>query len=383
MTTNATGIAGIIKQPQMLREEDSIRKAAAVIGSGDGSSAIVRLSIGGLGVVTEREIAAYLASADMAQEGAAVGQIAKRLDTFISDHSDPAQVAKLFADSGPDLLPVIDNYGVLRGVVFRRDLIALMTGSLRPPSVGGLATPLGVRLTSGNYASGASDLGMALTGVAMMAMVIAATLMVYGLDWLIRYGFHSFPAVKAMIPSSYVPTIETVWEYVGTALSAVLMMLMIRFSPLSGYHAAEHMTVHAIETGEDLTPEAVRRMDRVHPRCGSNLLAAAAIFIIITDRLGTDMGVVIALIAVLAGWRQVGALMQKFITTKPPTEKQLASGIAAGRELLAKYQANPGKEVTGFKRLWNAGFLQAASGWIAISLILMGLSWLFHVKIPI
>ncbi len=383
MTTNTAGIAGIIKQPQMLREEDSIRKAAAVIGSGDGASALVRLSVGGLGVVTEREIAAHLASADMAQDGAAVGQIAKRLDTFISDRSDPAQVAKLFADSGPDLLPVLDSYGVLRGVVFRRDLIALMTGSLRPPSVGGLATPLGVRLTSGNYASGASDLGMALTGVAMMAMVVASIMMVYGLDWLIRYGFHSFPAVKAMIPISYVPTLEITWAYVATALSAVLMMLMIRFSPLSGYHAAEHMTVHAIETGEDLTTEAVRRMERVHPRCGSNLLAAAAIFMLITNRLGTDVGMIIALVAVLAGWRQVGGLMQRFITTKPPTDKQLASGIAAGRELLAKYQANPGMEVTGFKRLWNAGFLQAASGWVVVTLLLMGLGWLFHFDIPI
>ncbi len=33
------------------------------------------------------------------------------------------------------------------------------------------------------------------------------------------------------------------------------------------------MVVHAIEEGEDLTLEKVRPMPRVHPRCGTNLVA--------------------------------------------------------------------------------------------------------------
>jgi uncharacterized protein YqhQ len=33
--------------------------------------------------------------------------------------------------------------------------------------------------------------------------------------------------------------------------------------------------VHAIERGEPLLAESVRAMPRVHPRCGTNIVAAA------------------------------------------------------------------------------------------------------------
>lgn len=375
-------IAGIIKQPQMLSETDSVRKASALIASGDGVSAVVRLAGGALGYITEREIAGRLAS-DPTHGTSPVGQSATRFDTYISDQADVVQVAGLFSQSAPDILPVVDQFGTLRGVVYRRDVIALITGTLKPPSVGGLATPLGVRLTSGNHWAGANDLGMALTGVVMMGMVIVATAAILGLEWFAGYVAGAYPGLVAWIPQAYLPFMRQSWSYLSTGVATVLMLLMVKWSPLSGYHAAEHMTVHAIENGEDLTPENVRRMERVHPRCGSNLLAAAAIFVMITDRLGTETGVLVALVAVLVGWRQLGAWMQRFITTKPPTEKQLMSGLNAGRQLLARYQSNPGREVSGFKRLWNSGMMQAAAGWIVVSVILVGLSKLLNFNIPL
>jgi uncharacterized protein YqhQ len=39
------------------------------------------------------------------------------------------------------------------------------------------------------------------------------------------------------------------------------------------------MVVHAIERGEPLVLEVVRRMPRVHPRCGTNLVAGIALFL--------------------------------------------------------------------------------------------------------
>ena len=147
------------------------------------------------------------------------------------------------------------------------------------------------------------------------------------------------------------------------------MLFLLRLSPLAGYHAAEHMTVHAIEAGETLTPDNVRRMPRVHGRCGTNLLAAAGVFLIITTRVHSELAVLFALIVVVVGWRAVGSWLQYFVTTKKPTEKQLANGVAAGNALLARYHERPNYQVYGFDRIWNLGFLQTASGKLSVGFI--------------
>lgn len=38
------------------------------------------------------------------------------------------------------------------------------------------------------------------------------------------------------------------------------------------YHGAEHMTIHALEHGDPLTPDQVRRYPTAHPRCGTEFL---------------------------------------------------------------------------------------------------------------
>jgi uncharacterized protein YqhQ len=38
------------------------------------------------------------------------------------------------------------------------------------------------------------------------------------------------------------------------------------------YHGAEHMTIHALEAGDPLTPEAIRKYPTAHPRCGTEFL---------------------------------------------------------------------------------------------------------------
>ena len=149
----------------------------------------------------------------------------------------------------------------------------------------------------------------------------------------------------------------------------------MRLSPLSGYHAATYDR-HAIEAGE-VRPDAVRR-SCVHPG-GTNLLAAVGITII-TERLGTGFGTLMALLVVVLGWRTVGGWMQYFITTKNPSEKQLAAGVAAGNQLIERYQERPNFHLTGFDRIWKMGFVQTMSGMAAVS----GLLWLLrgYIRIP-
>ncbi len=73
-----------------------------------------------------------------------------------------------------------------------------------------------------------------------------------------------------------------------------------------GYHAAEHMTIHAYEDGSDLTVSDVLRYPRAHPRCGTAFLLTVVVFsIVIFSLLGpmplaTRLGVRLLLVPVLA-----------------------------------------------------------------------------------
>ena len=57
-----------------------------------------------------------------------------------------------------------------------------------------------------------------------------------------------------------------------------------------GYHGAEHMTIHAFEAGVGLTPEAVERYPREHPRCGTAFLLTVAVLSVLLFSLLPPMG---------------------------------------------------------------------------------------------
>jgi len=48
------------------------------------------------------------------------------------------------------------------------------------------------------------------------------------------------------------------------------------------YHGAEHMTIHALEAGDPLTVDAVRRYPTAHPRCGTEFLVVVILVSIVT-----------------------------------------------------------------------------------------------------
>lgn len=47
------------------------------------------------------------------------------------------------------------------------------------------------------------------------------------------------------------------------------------------YHGAEHMTVHAVEHGDMLNPETIRKYSKAHPRCGTAFLLTVMVVSII------------------------------------------------------------------------------------------------------
>lgn len=48
------------------------------------------------------------------------------------------------------------------------------------------------------------------------------------------------------------------------------------------YHGAEHKSIFAYESGEELTPENATNYTRLHPRCGTSFILIVAIFAILT-----------------------------------------------------------------------------------------------------
>lgn len=265
------------------------------------------------------------------------------------------QIAELLNDSHRQTLPIVDQYGIFQGIVSRQDAFGVLCGTMRPQSVAGLATPLGVYLTTGYLRAGASSFGLFLTGVVMILTWFAAALSVYGFAWLVQA---TSPLPLLAILQS--PPIGT-YNWMDVIRSALLLaqfpvfLILFRLLPITGYHAAEHQVVHAIENGEPLDPEVVYQMPRVHPRCGTNLVVAVAVFMMLVERVPAQLAVLSTVLVVIFAWRSIGGFVQYYVTTKPPTEKQVESGISAGRSLLEQYRKNPSYRGSELQRIWNSG----------------------------
>jgi hypothetical protein len=152
---------------------------------------------------------------------------------------------------------------------------------------------------------------------------------------------------------------------------------LIRLSPVAGFHAAEHQTVHAIEQRLPLTVACIRHQPRAHPRCGTNLVALLAIVQLVVlacaDLAAWDLPLVLTLGLGLAlpTHRRLGFIFQQLVTTKPASSPQLKSAIKAATEVLAAWQT--GVPVSRGRRLWRTGLLQVFLGATLTTLLLAGI----------
>jgi CBS domain-containing protein len=261
-------------------------------------------------------------------------------------------------------LPVIDGNGTYRGMISRADVVAALGGQIRPPTVGGMATPLGVWLTDGRLQGGAPPLGLFLSG-----LTLAACFFVSHLALLL-----AFAAINkewaAMFVSGRIGALSeggNAFNLLVTGFQGFLFLLTLRLTPMAGIHAAEHQTVWAMERGLDLTPENVAQMPRAHPRCGTNLMALVGLVTIMLQHAPSYSSTTILLILVFTffGWRQFGTFLQMYLTTRPPSKKQLESGIKAGREIMEKYQGQPRAMPPLALRLLNSGMALSILGMMA------------------
>ena len=283
----------------------------------------------------------------------------------------PAAEALRRFDLNPhEPLLVVDGHRRLLGVVTPADLVPRIRPQPRPPAVGGMATPFGVYLTTGAVSAGPNKWALVATGALMFGLIAAGN----GLAYLTGNALE-----PQRLPS-------TVLEAIVAFITFGVFLLGLRLLPLSGTHGAEHQVVHAIERGEELAPNVVARMPRVHPRCGTNFAAAAILFLSIFESplpIGSDVRFLMAALATFFLWRPLGSALQRWITTKRPNAKQLEGGIRSGKQLLERYVVAENTMPTIQSRIWNSGMLQVMFGSLLMYGIIVGIAALLGYSIAL
>ena len=336
----------LMQPAELLSSDDSLGRAASVLRRATGAFVPVVENGRLLGAVTEERMAALLAAGCGLTDS--VAQAVDRCVLTIPPYAPGAEALQRLIETGVPALVVVDDAGRVMGLVEASDLYPRRTFQPALSPVGGMATPFGVHLTAGVTSAGVPHLALVSTGVLMCSLLV----------------------VSILVTEAVVMRMETLrWavHYAGTVngvLPFALFLLGMRLLPISGIHAAEHKVVHAIERGEELTPEVVRRMPRVHPRCGTNLAVGATLFLgLATSRWADESTrLIVAGVVTLFFWQRLGALLQLYATTKRPTDRQLAMGIRAGKELLENYKNARTWMPTLCQRIWHSGMLHVIAG---------------------
>ena len=259
------------------------------------------------------------------------------------------------SDRSLDWMIVVDQRREPVGIVTPSRLFEIGGSREFHGKVGGMATPFGVYLTNGIVSGGASKWALVATGALMSLIFHLAGYIVIGVQNILPLSVQNSSAFLAVAQASWM----------------VIFFICLRLLPLSGTHGAEHMVVHAIERGEELKPDIVSRMPRVHPRCGTNLAVGAMLFLGIMSATvvpDTELRLLIATLTTLLLWQPLGAILQKFVTTKKPNDRQLLDAIGAGQQFLGNAGQGKIARPSILSRLAMSGLFQVLAGGMAVAL---------------
>lgn len=358
----ATPIGALTRHDVALDPVDSLSRAGHIFRENPGWQLPVVEDGRLVGVVTDVALARTLASgADWKEPVSSI--MLPAVDT-IEPTATGAEALRRLSDLGLSHLFVVNADGYYFGAVGVSDLMELPAEPPRPQLVGGMATPFGVYLTNGDLRAGASGFALVCTGFLLFVLFVLADYIGMG--------------VASRVPQFADTPAGVFW--LRNALPLVLFLLSFRLLPIAGIHAAEHMAVHAIERGEPLELEVVKRMPRVHPRCGTNIATGVSLFVGIHQIHWIpyeELRVMTAAIVALFGWRTIGSLVQKYITTRPPTDKHVLMGIRSAKELLDKYAVERGAYPGMGHRIWASGMLHAMAGSLIAGSIYAAIEYAF------
>jgi CBS domain-containing protein len=381
ITQQAQPVRHLARTAPILSAEDTLGHAAEVMRSHHLGALAVSAEGRVIGLIREDDLLQPLSESPEGARLLRVGEFAVGDPVTVPGSATPTQALRALQWSGSAALPVIEEDGFYQGMISRSDLLEYWAGDLKPSRIGGMATPFGVYLTGAGLRGGVSDTALYLTGAMMGLLVIGLQLALPFLFGAVQNATGWPVAALADSPAAGLGNWMDVAGIFVRALPYLFFIVLIRLTPVAGYHAGEHQTVWAIERGEPLVPEVVARMPRPHPRCGTNLVTGMIIFDVVRN-VDPYWGPYLAMIAALLFWRRLGHYVQLYFTTRPATPKQLESGIKAGKELLEKYRQNPGGPAVEplVVRLWNLGLLKILLGYGAVTILL---SLIFGSAVPL
>ncbi len=360
-----------------------------------------------IGWISEERLTEVLLEGGAAAQQQQVGEVMGPVPAVLAANDSLEQALALFQATGAGILPVVWVDNRYHGCLTRTDALFGRSGKIpTPPRIGGMATPLGVYLTTGVVRGGVGDIALMLSGVVMVCMLwLAQTLVAFGS--LLGYRLSGIVLLNNIFviletdKFAGSPQAEMTVTLAASALLIAVFLLFLRFAPkMAGFHAAEHQTVNAVEAGEPLIPASVARMPRVHPRCGTNLwgvvmlinLAVTVLALVLStpsgrNNLSTVIAFTIITVLVIAvSWRRYGAWLQQHLTTRKASPAEIASGIRAGEEVLYRHMTTPYQPPTLVQRLKSMGLAQVIIGGIVMGYLLQLLNarldflWGFLVK---
>jgi len=133
----------------------------------------------------------------------------------------------------------------------------------------------------------------------------------------------------------------------------LLFFAGMKLSPVGRYHGAEHKAVAAYEKYGEVTMRGAKSSSRIHPRCGTNILA----YIVLAGLLDPLMGwwgyAFLQFILISEAWFifgqtrpsiAVGNFFQKYLTTTEPRRAELEVAVESMNRLLEAEQGRTGGE---------------------------------------
>jgi uncharacterized protein YqhQ len=133
----------------------------------------------------------------------------------------------------------------------------------------------------------------------------------------------------------------------------LLFFAGMKLSPVGRYHGAEHKAVAAYEKYGEVTMRGAKYSSRIHPRCGTNILAYIALAGLLDPLIGWWGYAFLQFILISEAWFifgqtrpsiAVGNFFQKYLTTMEPRRAELEVAVESMNRLLEAEQARAGGE---------------------------------------
>jgi hypothetical protein len=136
----------------------------------------------------------------------------------------------------------------------------------------------------------------------------------------------------------------------------LLFFAAMKFTPIGRYHGAEHKAVAAYEKYGEVTLEGAKKSNRIHPRCGTNILSYIVLAALLDPLIDWWGYAVLQFILISEAWFvfgqtrpsiAVGNFLQRYFTTTEPRRAELEVAVESLKSLLQAEEKR--QQATGFR----------------------------------